>query len=70
MANSYSEFTVHGIDTEAGAREIEEELGKLEGFQIAEIDAETGHVEVGYTDELLWEEKIKSAIRDLGYEVE
>jgi copper chaperone CopZ len=70
MADSYSEFTVSGIETEDEIQEIKEGLEKLEGFQIAEFDAETGRVEVGYTEELLWEEKIKSAIRDLGYEVE
>jgi len=35
-----------------------------------EIDAETDQVEVGYIEELLREERIESAIRDLGYEVE
>ena len=70
MADSYSEFTVRGIETEDEVREIKEALGELEGFQIAEIDTGTGHVEVGYSEELLWEEKIKSTVRELGYEVE
>lgn len=69
MADSYTNFTVRGIDSEDEVREIDDELRKLEGVQMADIDHESGRVEVRYGEELISEEEIKSTVRDVGYEV-
>lgn len=70
MANSRTNFTVDGIESEDEARKINDELLELEGVQMANIDRESGRIEVRYGEELLSEERIKSTVRDAGYEVE
>ena len=69
MADSYTNFTVRGIDSEDEVREIDDELRNLEGVQMADVDHESGRVEVRYGEELISEEEIKSTVRDVGYEV-
>lgn len=70
MANTRTNFTVDGIESEDEARKINDELLELEGVQMANIDRESGRIEVRYGEELLSEERIKSTVRDAGYEVE
>ena len=70
MSDSYLNFTIRGVESEDEVRTITDELQKLEGVQMVDIDAESGRTEVRYGEELLSEEEIKSAARDAGYEVE
>ena len=70
MASSYTDFTVHTIESEDEARTLEDELEDQRGIQLVEIDHESGHVEARYTEELLSEERIKSRVRDSGYELQ
>ena len=70
MADSRTEFAVRGVESETDEREIDDALGALEGVQMVKIDPEGDRVEVRYGEELISEEEIRSAVRDLGYEVE
>lgn len=69
MATSRTEFAVRGLDAGNGA-DIEDALGELEGVQLVDVDPENGRVEVRYGEELVYEEAIRDAVRDAGYEVE
>ena len=70
MSDSRLKFTVSGVDSAKDVDDITDELQTLEGVQLVEVDADTGQTEVRYGEELLSEEKIKSTVRDAGYEVE
>ena len=70
MADSDAEFTVRGVESADDEREIDDALGRVEGVQMVTIDSESGRVEVRYGEELVSEERIRSAVRDAGYEVE
>ena len=70
MADSQVDFTVSGIESADDGRAIKEELRNIRGVQMVEVDRESGRVEVRYGEELLSEERIKSAVRDIGYEVD
>ena len=70
MSDSYLTLAVRGVESEDDARTLTDELQKLEGVQMVDVDVEGGQAEVRYGEELLSEEDIKSAARDAGYEVE
>lgn len=70
MANSRAMFTVAGLDSAADGEEIEDELREREGVQLVDVEPGTGEVEVRHGEELISGEQIKSAIEELGYEVE
>lgn len=70
MSDSYAEFTIQGVASEDEVRTITDELQGLQGVQMVEIDAGSGHAEIRYGEELLSEEEIESTVRDAGYEVE
>lgn len=70
MADSYVTFTVHGIESEDEVESFKDELQEVKGIQIVDINSESDEVEVGYGEELLSEEQIKSQVREMGYEAE
>lgn len=70
MADSEVTFLVRGVESGDDARAVEDELRELRGVQMAEVDPESGRAEVRYGEELLSEERIETAIRDAGYEVD
>lgn len=70
MADSYVTLTVHGIESEDEVESFKDELQEVKGIQIVDINSESDEVEVGYGEELLSEEQIKSQVREMGYEAE
>lgn len=70
VANSRAKFSVGGVESAADADGIKDELGDLDGVQLADVDPDTGEAEVRYGEELISEEEIESTVRELGYEVE
>jgi copper chaperone CopZ len=69
MAQNEATFTVRGIESEEDARDIEDELGELEGVMGARIER-SGEAEVKYDYDILSEERVKITVREMGYEVE
>ena len=68
MAENRADFTVRGIDSDDDVRAIEEELADLDGVMETELD-ESGEARVRYDHDILSEERIRRAVRDLGYDV-
>ena len=70
MAENRANFAVRGIESEDERRRIRDELEDVEGVMEADVDAESGEVSVRFDFDLLSEEKVKSTVRELGYEIE
>lgn len=70
MGDSYANFTIRGIESGAEVGPIEDALQDLDGVQMVTIDPESGETEVRYGEELLSAERIRSTVRDAGYEVD
>lgn len=70
MADSRLTVTVQGVESDDDVRTLTDELEAMEGVQMADVNAASGHTEVRYGEELLSAEAIKTTIRDAGYEVE
>lgn len=70
MAENRAEFAVRGVESEDDVRTIEEGLADLDGVMEAEVDSETGEASVRFDYDVLSEERVRRAVRDLGYEVE
>ena len=69
MAENRAEFVVQGLTSEEDAGKIREGLEGVDGVMAIELDPETGEANVDYDYDLIAEERVKRAVRDLGYEV-
>lgn len=70
MADSYAHFTVRGIESADEVGTLESDIQALDGVQLADVDPDSGETEVRYGEEKLSEERIESAVREAGYEVD
>ena len=70
MAENNATFTVSGVDSEAEARRIEDELEGVDGVMGATVDHEGGEAEVRYDADLLAEARVERTVREMGYELE
>lgn len=68
MAENNAEFIIHGIDSTADIRKIEDELDELDGVMGMQID-ESGEASTKYDVDILAEERIKITVREMGYNV-
>ncbi|WP_143052134.1 heavy-metal-associated domain-containing protein [Halobacterium jilantaiense] len=70
MATSRATFTVTDARSPADVENIEDALRDHEGVQLVDIDPETGETEVRHGESLVSGEEIRSAVEELGYDVE
>lgn len=70
MAENRADFVIQGLTSEQEVREIQDELGDVDGVMTTEIELDSGEAKIHYDYDILSEEKIKRTIRDLGYELE
>jgi copper chaperone CopZ len=70
MAQNRADFTVRGLDAEADAERISEELETLDGVMGTSIDPDSGEAQIRYDVDILAEERILETVRDVGYEVD
>lgn len=70
MSDSTTNFAIPGIESEDELENVRGTLHELDGVQMVNVDPESGETEVRYGEELLSEERIRSTVRDAGYEVD
>ena len=68
MAENQADFTVDGVESEDDVRTIREGLTELDGVMEVEIDPDAGEASVRFDYDVLSEERVRQAVRDLGYE--